>query len=533
MQALTRRGFISGIGALSVAAGLGLAGCGGAGSNGQDGSAAGSGADSASYKPELHIAMPASPDGLDPHTTSSLVTVDIACNVMEPLFGLDANYEPKPVLAREAKASDDGLSYVITLREGVKFHDGSDLTPEDVVASMNRWLKVNDRAASLLPGASFSKTGDAEVTCKLTEPASDFLTIIGAHSQYPAIVPAKVIESAGDKNISEYIGTGAYKFVDWKQDQYIQLTRNDDYQSADGETSAYTGKINAPTKDLYYEFVTDSSTRVSGFETGQYDISDEIPSENYHDFDNNQDVKLYTHAAGVLTAFFNMNAGIFKDEAIRKCAFKAIDCKSVALASYGDEELFKLDPNLGNPDNAQWSTDAGKELFNQADPEGAKADLAKTSYKGEKVRLLTTPDYKEMYNAVVALQEQLQKAGFTAEVEAFEFATFMDIRANKPDQWDLFVASTNYKPIPAQSLSVSTGFYGLSDEKAQKLVAETRTAADQAAATQKWAECQQRLYDIAVVMPLCHYISVTGTQANVEGFELAEGSIVWNAKRPE
>lgn len=138
-----------------------------------------------------------------------------------------------------------------------------------------------------------------------------------------------------------------------------------------------------------------------------------------------------------------------------------------------------------------------------------------------------------MYNATVALQEQLEKAGFTAEVDSYEFATFMDIRSGKPEQWDLFVASTNYKPIPAQSLSVSKAFYGLSDEKALKLVAETRTAKDADAAAKKWAEAQERLYEIAVIEPLCHYASITGTQADVEDVEVLDGAIVWNAKRPE
>ena len=105
---------------------------------------------------------------------------------------------------------------------------------------------------------------------------------------------------------------------------------------------------------------------MSGFETGEYDIAGEIPTENFHDFDGNDDVKLYTHTAGVLTAFFNMNEGIFADEAIRKCAFMAIDCKAAALAAYGEEELFTIDPNLGNPENDQWATDAGKKYFNQA-----------------------------------------------------------------------------------------------------------------------------------------------------------------------
>lgn len=529
---ISRRSFLTGAGVLGVAAGLGLTGCGG--SNSGSGSSAGSASKSdVTYRDELQVAMPAAPDGLDPHTTSSLATVDIICNVVEPLFGMTKDYDPKPVLAKSCKASDDNLTYTIELREGVKFHNGNELTPDDVVASMNRWLTVNDRAANLLPGATFAATGDHEVTCALTEPATDFLTILSAHSQYPGIFPADVINAAGDTGITEYIGTGAYSFVEWKQDQYIHLTRNEDYKPADGKASGYTGKVSAPTKDIYYQFVTDASTRVSGFETGEYDIADEIPTENYHDFDGNDDVKLETHAAGVLTAFLNMNEGVFADEEIRKCVLMAIDCKAAALAAYGEEELFKIDPNLGSPDNAAWATDAGKKYFNQADPKGAKKALAKTKYAGETVKLLTTPDYKEMYNATVALQEQLEKAGFTAEVESYEFATFMDIRSSKADQWDLFVASTSYKPIPAQSLSVSKGFYGLSDEKALSLVAETRTAEDQKAAQKKWAECQERLYDIAVIEPLCHYIAITGIQADVEGFQLVDGAIVWNAKRPQ
>lgn len=525
---VSRRGFLS---ASMLAVAAGLAGCSGNGSAKKSGSGASA---SGSYKEALQVAMPASPDGLDPAMTSSLATVDIMANVLEPLFALDANYEPQPVLAESYEVSDDGKVYTIKIRQGVKFHDGSELLAPDAAASMAHWHTVCGRAQTLLPDAKFEATDDYTMTATLTEAASDFLTIIGAHSQYPAIVPAAtaIDADAAGAGITDYNGTGAYKFDEWKQDQYIHLVRYDDYQPASGEPSGYAGKVSAPTKEIYYQFVTDASTRVTGFETDEYDIADEIPSENYHDFDNNDKVKLYKRAGGVLTAFFNQNAGIFANEDIRKAAQKAIDCEAAALAAYGEKELFTVDCNLLSPDNAQWANDAGKSLFNQADAEGAKTDLGKTAYKGETVRLLTTPDYKEMYNATVALQEQLQKAGFTAEIESYEFATFMEYRSSKPEEWDLFVASTSYKPIPAQSLSVSTDFYGLSDEEALKLVAETRTAADHDAAKKKWEEAQQRLYDIAVIIPLCHYINLTGTQADVEDFEQFDGAVVWNAKRP-
>lgn len=86
---ISRRSFVAGLGTLSVLAGLGLTGCGGSGA--ESGSAAASGQD-VEYRDELQIALPASPDGLDPHTTSSLVTMDVICNVVEPLFGLDSDY---------------------------------------------------------------------------------------------------------------------------------------------------------------------------------------------------------------------------------------------------------------------------------------------------------------------------------------------------------------------------------------------------------------------------------------------------------
>ena len=227
---VSRRGFLTGSAALCAMAGLGLTGCGGSGA--ESGSAAASGQD-VEYRDELQIALPASPDGLDPHTTSSLVTMDVICNVVEPLFGLDSDYEPQPVLAKGYEVSDDGLTYTIKLREGVTFHNGKEFGSEDVVASMNRWLTVNDRAASLLPGATFAASGDHEVTCTLTEPAIDFLIILGNHSQYPGIFPSEVIEAAGDTGVTEYVGTGAYKFVAWKQDQYVHLTRRVRYRWRD------------------------------------------------------------------------------------------------------------------------------------------------------------------------------------------------------------------------------------------------------------------------------------------------------------
>lgn len=524
---VSRRAFLGGIGALAVTAGLGLAGC---GSSSNEGSAATDA--SGSVKDSLSIALPAQPPTLDTIMSASSATVDVMRNVLEPLYAFDASYRPQPILAESSETSSDGLTVTFKIRSGVKFHDGSDLTADDVVASMNRWLDKNARAKQLLPGATFEKAGDLEVAAKLSAPASDLLTILAGHGQFPAIVPAKSIQAATDKGLGEFIGTGPYKLGEVKQDQYIKLERNEDYQALSGKPSGYSGKVSAPTKELQYMIVTDASTRVSGIETGEYDICDEIPTENYQDFDGNDQVKLYERNSGTLTAFFNMNKGVMANEKIRQAVLAGLDCKAAGIAAYGDEKLIKLDASMVNPDNKEWSTEAGKDKFNQADVSKAKDLLKEAGYNGETVRLLTTPDYKEMYNGSVNLQEQLGKMGIKAEVESYEFATFMDIRSSKPEEWDIFIASIGYGQLPALSLAVSTDFYGLSDQQALDLVAKTRSAATHEEAKKAWEQAQERLYDIAANIPLCHYVNISATAADVTGVEPFVGLVVWNASRP-
>lgn len=526
-RGVTRRGFLGGIGAAAITAGLTLAGCGAQGGAGSESAA------DAAYRDTLNIAIAAQPPTLDSASISSIATVDIMANVMEPLYGLDGDYAPQPVLAKDAKASDDGLTWTFTLREGVKFHNGDALTAADAAATMTRWMKVNSRASQLLPGATWGATGDLELTCRLTQAAPDILTVIGAHLQYAGIAPKSVIDAADESSLPEYVGTGAYQLEEWKQDQYIHLKRYEGYKPAEGKLSGFTGAVDAPTENLYYHFVTDADTRVSGIQTGDYDIADDIPAENYQDLKDDDSVKLYVRNGGVLLAFLNMNKGVFADEAVRQAAFAAIDCDAAAKAAYSDPEVYEVTPSIMDPSNTQWTTEAGSKLFNRADPKAAKELLAKTSYNGETVRLLTTPDYKEMYNSVVALAEQLGKAGFNTEIESYEFATFMDIRANKPDEWDLFTASTSYRQTPPEMLALSTDFYGLSDEKALKDAASTRTTEDHDEAMKVWEGVQERLYEIAVTIPLCHYKAIAGSGSDVEGVYQQTGLIVWDAKRPE
>ena len=215
-------------------------GCGGSKSSSTSGNA-----DSTAKQFEINAAIAANPPALDPHTVNANVTGAIGIHVYEALFQMDENYEPQPVLAESYEMSDDGKEYTIKLRQGVKFHNGDEMKADDVVASMNRWMELSPKAKTLIGGSVFEKVDDYTVKLTVNEPSSDIIMVLASPIQFAAIYPKSVVDSASDEGVKEYIGTGPYKVAEWKQDQYVKLEKNEDYQPAEGKSSGLAGAKNA------------------------------------------------------------------------------------------------------------------------------------------------------------------------------------------------------------------------------------------------------------------------------------------------
>lgn len=109
----------------------------------------------------------------------------------ESLFAMNQDYEPTPVLAESYEVSGDGMVYTIKLREGVKFHNGEEMTADDVVASMNRWLEVSAKANTLIGGSVFEKVDDYTVTLTVNEASSDIIMILASPIQFAQSIPQR------------------------------------------------------------------------------------------------------------------------------------------------------------------------------------------------------------------------------------------------------------------------------------------------------------------------------------------------------
>ncbi len=483
----------------------------------------------AAYKDELNIAINANPPTLDAHAANTNIVGTIGSHIYEPLFAMNGQNVPTPVLADSYELAEDGVTYTIKLRQGIKFHNGQEMTADDVVPSMENWL-VKSTKATPIAGTTFAKVDDYTITMTLPAPFSGALDILAGNVQFAAIYPKSSLDTMGESGITEFIGTGPYKLVEWKQDQYIHITRNDDYQQPAGESSGFTGEKTAATKDIFFRFITDATTRIAGIQTGEYDISDGITTELYETLATDPNVTIFTKPGGTLNLFFNTTKGIMAKEEMRDAIMACLNCDDIMLASYVDPNLYSLNQGWMNPDSAIYGSE-NSEHYSQNNVEKAKELLTAAGYNNEEIILVTTPDYPAMYNSTLVVHAQLVAAGINAKVEQYDFATFMEHRAN-PDQFSLFITSNSYNILPVTLSVLNSTWAGLNAEEVTTGIEAIKNAASSDEAGKAWADLEEFLYDHGAASVLGHYYDIMATTAGVEGFDFFNFPIYWNVKVP-
>ena len=158
-----------------------------------------------------------------PHVTSAQAARNVTLHIYETLYARDENAKPVPELAEGVKISEDGKTYVFPIRKGVKFHNGKELDANDVVASLERYRKVGASASLLAAIDQVKATGPNEVTITLKDVQSTFLDNLSSPRAPIAIYPAE--EAAKAANQINFIGTGPFRFVEYKPDSHVKLAQ--------------------------------------------------------------------------------------------------------------------------------------------------------------------------------------------------------------------------------------------------------------------------------------------------------------------
>lgn len=396
---------------------------------------------------ELKVAMAVNPPTLDPWLSTAAAVRDTNRGIYEGLFELDENFDPKEQLCESYTVDETYQNWVFTLRKGVKFHNGKEMTADDVVASLNCWLENNIAVPSVVTaGEQFEKVDDYTVKLSLTKPALTLLNVMTSPCQFAAIMPKECVDARTETGVVEYIGTGPMKFVEWKQDSYISFERYEDYQSPGYELTGEAGDKTIYYNKVYFYLVTDSSIRTAGIQSGEYDIAQSISYDDVEMLKANSDINLVTNIVGNYAITLNKRIGAFTDEKVRQAAAYAINVDEIMAAMIPDENYVDKYASFMYKDGL-WGTDSGSEYWNQQEVEKAKQLLSESSYDGTPIVMLSTTAYPRWIDASLIIKEQLEAVGFTVDFQTYDWATMLQIKKD-PELFDCFVCWWPLATVP-------------------------------------------------------------------------------------
>jgi len=473
---ITRRAFIVRMGALGVslsAVGAFLAACGSQATSAPTtaptspggATAVPTAAPSAGVGKEVDLvtfALTADVQGIDYIVAYDLNTNPVVNQIVEPLMRTDAQGQLQSNLAESFTESDDGLTYVYKLRSGVKFHDGSVMTADDVVASMRRHMdpEVGSYLASFYERVdSVEASGDLEVTVKLKR--GDALWKYSAATNAAGVTSKAFLETNG-RNVGSpevgIIGTGPYRYVSWTRGQEVVVERFDDYWDFANRAM----KI----KRCVYKPLIDEATIVQALGTGEIDATFNLSGKTFVQCTRFQNLELVTAPAyNVAYLGFNTKRAPWSDKRVRQALSYAIDKAGVLEASYASQGVVWGSPIV----ESLWTFE--RETFRQAydalpkyertdeNLEKARQLVKDAGAIGAEGTVLVGNDYD--VPAGVAIQAAAKELGMTINVKRMpQQEKFALEFAGTPDrEYDMTVTIWGSDwPDPAGH--VQTTFYG-------------------------------------------------------------------------
>jgi ABC-type transport system substrate-binding protein len=367
------------------------------------------------------------PRSFDPALSTDVPTGRAVGYVFEGLTRFSPEAQVEPALATSWTVSPDGRIWRFTLRQNVKFHDGTAFTAQHVVASFTRVLDPKTRGGRGWPlfpiagatdfAAGKAKTiaglrieNDSTVEIRLAEPFAIFPKLLAM--PVASIVPATIAPNFGEAPV----GTGPWKLAEWKHDDFVRFIRNDQYWGA------------KPLQDtLIARIIPEPSTAVAEFESGNVDILyiPEAETRQWEQTDERKATLLPTPVLRLWYVAMNTTRGPLKDVRVRQAISHAIDTKTILaqlLGGRGRLAAGVVPPALAGPDTTRvpYAHDAAK----------AKQLLADAGFpNGITVKLWCSQDATQS-RVAQAIQGYLKEAGITAELVQRESASMREAARN-------------------------------------------------------------------------------------------------------
>ena len=471
----------------------------------------------------LKIGNLGEPPSLDPHWGTQTITEVLTNHIFEGLYSLDDGYRPIPMLADGMPTvSRDGLTYTIKLRQGVKFHNGKEMTSADVVASLARWGKRSVYGKSLFAQVVDMKAVDKyAIELKLKEKSAIVVISLAVPNNFGAIYPKEIADKfPPDQRITEFVGTGPFKLAEWKPDQYIRMVRFDEYKSRSEKQSGYGGGKTVYVDEIRWIPVPDAASRAAQVESGDIDFGDDLVADAYDRLKANANVQpLIVKPYYWLVAVLNKKEGLMTNQKIRQAWQAALDIEPIMkTVAGGKPEFYRMDSSLAFQELPAWHTKIQGLPWNERNKDKARRLLKEAGYKGEPVRFMTTQEYKWMYDFALVSKQQLEEVGFNIDLQVMDWSTLGQRRV-QPKEYDVFTTGMGNFYDPTHHIYLTPTWPGwTTDEEFAALNAQLARETDPKKRYDLWVQVTKAFYEKVPVIRYGDLFGLRAMRKSVKGF---------------
>jgi len=357
---------------------------------------------------DVVVAVQSNFTSTDPYDANDTLSQAVAKSFYQGLYGFDKDLKMVPVLAESHTVSKDGLVYTFKLKSGIKFHDGTPFNAEAVKVNFDRVTNPENKLKRYNLYKNIAKTEAVDATTvrvTLKEPFSPFINTL-AHPSGVMISPT-ALAKYGSKGIAQNpVGTGPFKFVEWKATDYLKVAKWEGYW-----------KKGYPKVDsITWRPVVDNNTRAAMMQTNEAHFAFPMPPETVDSLSKKPSLEV-TSAPSIIHRYLSMNTqqkpfdnpkvreainyAINKD-ALVKVAFSGYAVPAEGVVPHGVEYAAKLGPWPYNPAKA-------RELLKEAGyPNGFESTL------------WSAYNYTTAQKVIQFVQQQLAQVGVKVQVQALE-----------------------------------------------------------------------------------------------------------------
>ncbi len=474
---------------------------------------------------------------LDPIINTNAVTRTHSYLVFDTLFATDGNFQLQPQMAAGFTADAEFRDYTITLRDGLRFHDGAPVLGRDVVASLQRWGKRDVFGQAVFDAVDeLSAPSDTTIRFRMKRPFRRLIDALGKMGpNMPAIMPARLAATDPFKAVPELIGSGPFRFVPAERIPGAKLVyeKFDGYVPRQGGGHGFTAGPKIVHLDRV-EWLTmpEPATALAALQRGEVDWLETPSPDLLPLLRRDHHVKVTTEDTTGQMAILRFNTLIppFDNEKLRRAVLRAVDQREFMRAYSDDAALWRTGVGVftgGTPFASKAGLDG---LFGRTDFARAKAEVAASGYKGERIVLLAPTDHPVSGPVANVAADLFKKIGLNVEMQTMDSGTVFQRRNSRAPLdkggWSVFPAALNGlgQLNPGESyLTRGNGlgaWYGWPNSPKVEVLHDAYLAASSLPEQHKICdELQAVLMQEAPFLPLGQVVSPTAYRTNITGID--------------